>query len=131
MLVLQTLGVAVGLVARRPVAVKGVRPEGLPVLQRRHVAHVLLGDGEVRETGDGADFRGPPAAAHGIFEEGVDGIERAAGAVAGEEQILPHRLDDDAVGLQALQVQVRSDSDSPRVPVRPAAADPRASRRWS
>ena len=38
---------------------------------------------------DGAGFRRPPAAAHGVFQEGVDGIQRAAGAVAGEQRFSP------------------------------------------
>ena len=42
-LFLQTLGVAVGFVVRRPVAVKGVHPERFPVLQRRHVATCCSG----------------------------------------------------------------------------------------
>ena len=70
---------------------------------------MLLGDGKVREPGDGADLRGPPAAAHGIFQERIDGIERAARPITGEEQIRTRRFDDDAVGLQTFQAQVRSD----------------------
>ena len=44
--------------------------------------------------------RSPPAAAENILEEGVDGVESAAPAASGKDEVASLSADDDLFGLQ-------------------------------
>ena len=53
-------------------------------------------------------FRGgPPPAAYDIFQERIDGVERASWQPTGENEVLTHRLDDDPIVSQRGDVESR------------------------
>ena len=98
--------VAVALRPRGEHAVEGVAIEGLADAELRGVDHVELADGQRRLLGHEALGRRPPAAADHVLEERVDGVERAAFGVAGQHQVVAHRLHDDPVVAERIEFHV-------------------------
>lgn len=61
------------------------------------VGEVEIGDGEGGRMGGEGFAAGPPAEAYGVFEEGVDGVEGATRAGAGEEEVVRGGLNKDRI----------------------------------
>ena len=96
---------------------------GVAEFERRDVASVDLGQGEVRPLRDIGILRREPPAAEIIIEELVHGVERAPDFRSGEDEGLPDRFQPDALRsepgdvdpgsgfVQRVQMGVRPDDD--------------------
>src|ERR1019366_6734458 len=85
--------VAVALVARGPVRVQRLGAMRLAMFPRRRLAGVDGPDRDLPASGNPADLRGKPPAVQILFQKGIDTVERAAAAGAGNEQMVPAGLD--------------------------------------
>ncbi len=98
---------AVGLVAGRPDRLDGREPERLPIFERWFEADVEAVEGEAALRGHERSRLRPPAAPDDVFEERIDGIEGAARAAAGQDEVIARCSDNDFLRGQGRRFQGR------------------------
>jgi hypothetical protein len=99
--------VPVGVVAGSPVAVEGVVPERLTILEGGLLASALHGDAQIALAGDVGCPRRPPAHAQPV-QESVHGVERPARATACKQQIVPRAFNDGFLRAESVRAKIRA-----------------------
>ncbi len=119
----QARSVAVVVIAGRPFAVEGRKPERLAIFKRRFLALVQIANAQIRLLGNFGGPRCPPAHAALLVQKPVHRVNRSARAATGQQQALALCADDDFFAPQFLKCNVRKiffrrrtlpDDDGPR-----------------